>query len=756
MFTLFPRRIAATLALCVTALLIVVPRAVLSSSTTANVLPNGWTLRPPSREITQTGTMPQGGAASPDGSVLAVVESGFNPPALSLFATRDLRLIRRIGLTGAFGRPVWTPGGILIAGANADAVLEVDPQKGTVQTFPVGKNTWPVSVAARGALVAVATDRDGSIRIGSLDGLSRARAIHVGGQPGGFAFSEDGKRLFVAIRSASYIAVVNLQTATVRHIPTDLHPTDVLVKSGMIYVAQSDADTIGVYDAATLKLDRDIFVGALPPFIGSSPNALASQGDSIFVSLGAANEVAVLRDDKVVERLPAGWYPTDAIPIRDNLFILDGKGEGTKPNPGFEVMRPGFQDYVAAIEYGSIRVVSLAGTLPPANPQGQSGFRTRPPHGTIVRNGGPIAHVFFILKENRTYDQILGDVGFGNSDAKLAWFGQRVTPNQHVLARRFGIFDRFYASGEVSDSGHNWADTAIANDYVERYWPPAYGGRNDDDHVMDGAGAHLPHNGYMWDAARRAHVTFRDYGEMAQLPGDGNNTITAPSLVNHFDPKYVSWGLSYSDVDRESEWHREFEQFIKSGTVPQLEYVWLPNDHTAGSRPGQLTPAALIAQNDYAVGLMVQAISRSDIWRSSVIFITEDDAQDGADHVSDQRTTLYVVSPYSRGGVNDDHYSTVAVLRTIELFLGIKPLTTYDASALPLYSAFTSAPNLAPFDAIAPEIDLTARNAKTAYGARRSEIANFSRPDAVSAKVLTDILAHNRSFTPTPVRNFQP
>jgi DNA-binding beta-propeller fold protein YncE len=739
--------------LALVAMLLVVPRVGVSSSAPASILPNGWILRPPSGAMKQTGTMPQGATASPDGSVLAVVESGFNPPALTLYATRDLHLIRRIRLSGAFGRPVWTPGGILVAGANADAVFEVDPRSGAVRSFPVGKNTWPASVAVCGRFVAVATNKDGSVRIGSLDHLGRARPTYVGAQPGNLTFSAHGRRLFVAIRSASYVAVVNVRTGAVQHLQTELHPTDVLLRRGLLYVAQSDADTVGVYDAATLKLVREIFVGALPPFIGSSPNALATQGGSIFVSLGAANEVAVLRGGKVAERLPAGWYPTDAIPVKNRLFILDGKGEGTKPNPGFDVMSSGFHDYVAAIEYGSIRVISLTGSSPPTNPQGQRGFRLRPPVGTIVRRGGPITHVFFILKENRTYDQILGDIGAGNSDAKLAWFGQRVTPNQHALARRFGIFDNFYASGEVSDTGHNWADTAIANDYVERYWPSAYGGRNDDDHVLDGAGAHVPRNGYMWDAARRAHVSFRDYGEMAQLPGDGDHTITAPSLARHYDPKYVSWNLGYSDLDREKEWQREFERFVKSGTVPQLEYMWLPNDHTAGSRAGQLTPAAMIAQNDYATGLIVQAISHSSIWPSSVIFITEDDAQDGADHVSDQRTTLYVVSPYARGGVIHEHYSTVGVLRTIELFLGIEPLTTYDATAVPLYAAFTSVPKLAPFDALAPEIDLTARNMKTAYGEHRSAIANFKKPDAVPAKLLTDILAHNRSFTLASGRN---
>lgn len=709
------------------------------------ILPNGWTLQPPVGPVTQTGTMPQGAALSPDGSTLAVVESGFNPPALSLYATRNLHPIRRVALRGAFGRPVWTRSGILVAGANADCVYDVNPANGSVHAYPVGLHTWPVSVAANDGVLAVATDTDGSVRIGRLDAIASAKRIPVGAQPGNLAFSNDGSKLFVAVHSGSYVASVDVRSAHVTRIETGLHPADVLVRGNVLYVAQSDADALGSYDTRTGKRIADVFVGTMPQSIGSSPNALAANANSIFVSLGAANEVAVVRGDKVVARLPAGWYPTDVVPFGNRVFIINGKGEGTKPNPRFDLMSTGNTDYVAAIEFGSIRVVPTSGTTPPPNAQGAAGYRASAPATTIVHKGGPITHVFFILKENRTYDQVLGDIGRGNSDPKLVWFGERVTPNQHALARRFGIFDNFYTSGEVSDAGHNWADEAFANDYVERYWPPVYGGRADNDHNSDPGGAHVPHGGYMWDAARRAHVSFRDYGEMTNLSGDPRHPTMALGLGTNVDTKYEGWNLDYSDLDREKEWQREFTQLVAAGKLPQLEYIWLPNDHTYGSRAGKLTPAAYVAQNDYALGLMIQAITHSKVWKSSVIFISEDDAQDGADHVSDQRSPLYVVSPYARGGLIHAHYSTVSVLRTIELFLGIQPLSTYDATAVPLYSAFDTTPQTQPVTVIPPRIDLNARNAKAAYGERLSEKADFTRPDAVSPAMLTDILAHNRS-----------
>jgi DNA-binding beta-propeller fold protein YncE len=713
-----------------------------AASDGVSVLPNGWVLGVPNGPMVQTGTMPQGAAISSDGATLAVVESGFNPPALVLYATRNLQLVRRYPLAGAFGRPVWIGRGILVAGANADAVFYVDAAGAAVRKIALPRNSYPVAVAASRGIVAVATDGDGAIRIGQLAALRTARSIHVGHQVGNLAFSSDGSSVFVAVRSASYVAKVDVGTGTVRRVRTDLHPSDVLVAGKRVYVAQADADTVGEYDAATGRRLADTFVGTMAHSIGSSPNALAIADGSIFVSLGAANEIAVLRGGRVTARLPAGWYPTAAIPMGNRLFIVDGKGEGTKANLDFDVMSPGYRNYIAAIEYGSIREIARNGESP-ANPQGAVNAATPPPQ-TVVRQGGPIQHVFFILKENRTYDQILGDMPEGNGDAKLVYFGARVTPNQHALAQRFGLFDNFYASGEVSDPGHNWADGAFANDYVERMWPPAYGGRNDNDEVLSGIGAAVPSSGYMWDAARRAGVSFRDYGEMALMPAiEGHVAATAPSLGDRFDPHYVGWDLNYSDVDRYKEWKREFDGFLATGSVPQLEYMWLPNDHTAGTRAGRLTPAAYIASNDYAVGLIVSAISHSAIWPSSAIFITEDDAQDGADHVSDQRTTLYIASPYATGGLMHDQYSTVSVLRTIEQMLGMKPLSNYDATAAPLYAAFGTTANLQPFDTIAAKVDLTARNSKVAYAERLSERLNFSRPDAVAPGVMTDILAHS-------------
>jgi DNA-binding beta-propeller fold protein YncE len=714
------------------------------------VLPNGWVMRAPAGMMTYTDTMPQGAAASPDGKTLAVVESGFNPPTLRLYGTADLTQIASIPLKGAFGRPLWRDDShVVVAGANADAIYDVDVNAQSARAIAMPKKSYPTAVATDGKLFAVATDGDASVRIGALDDLRNATPVHVGGHIGGLAFTADGATLLASNWASDFVVAVDTRTLSARLIRTGLHPSDILTVGNAAYVAESDADTVGLYDVASGRRLASIFVGerGAGTLVGASPNALALRGNAVFVSLGAANSVAVIRNRRVVGRLDAGWYPTDVVPVENRLFIINGKGEGTRPNPYFEPQHPGYYDYIASIQYGSIRVLDpTTEPLGAGNPQGAQGWQSSAAD-PVVRKGGPIQHVFFILKENRTYDQVLGDMPEGNGDAKLTWFGARVTPNQHALAARFGLFDNMYASGEVSESGHNWADGAFVNDYVERSWPVIYGDRGGTDDTLAGAGAAVPRNGYIWQAAVAARVSFRDYGEMANTPNiTGPGFSTAPSLQGLSDPHYVSWNLNYSDFGRVREWRREFDAFVHRGNVPQLEYMWLPNDHTYGSRAGKLTPVSYVAQNDDAVGLIVDAISHSPIWKSSVIFITEDDAQDGSDHVSDQRTTLYVVSPYARGGLQHAHYSTLSVLRTMELMLGIKPLSTYDAMAVPLYAAFTPVAHLAPFDAIPPRVSLTARNSRLAYGASMSAALDFNRPDAIAGPVLAHIIARNRGW----------
>ncbi|HYL27747.1 MAG TPA: hypothetical protein VEW74_07915, partial [Candidatus Nitrosotalea sp.] len=299
--------------------------------------------------------MPQGGAISADGTTLAVVEAGYNPPALALYATKDLHLLRHFALKGAFGRPVWLGPRVLVAGANADAIFNIDTHSGAVRSIALPHGSYPIAIAASHGIVAVANDGNGTVLIGKLAAIRTARPIHAGNQLGGLAFSSDGRRLFAAVRSGSDVAAIDSRTGALTRIGTGLHPSDVLVAGNTLYVANSDADTVGEYDVAGGKRIANVFVGTISQRIGSSPNALAMQNGTLFVSLGAANEIAMVRGGRVTARLPAGWYPTDAVPLGERLFVIDGKGEGTKPNPAFDVFGRSDRDYIAAIQFGSIR-----------------------------------------------------------------------------------------------------------------------------------------------------------------------------------------------------------------------------------------------------------------------------------------------------------------------------------------------------------------------------------------------------------------
>ncbi len=721
------------------------------------ILPNAWRLSPAAGPAIGTGTMPQGLALSPDGRTLAVVESGVNPPALRLLETPGLREIKVIPLDGAFGKPVWRDAThVLVAGANTDSILNVDTSNGSIAQSSAGKGAWPVA-AAMSASGTMASVNDG---FGSVD--VSGTAVRTGAHPSDAVFSTDGKTLYVASRQPSAVVAIDVASKSVTQtIPVGLHPSALALSSdgSELYVAESDDDAVGVIDTRSNQEVAHVPVGlhtSRAAGYGASPNALAVHGADLFVSLGAENAVAVVRNRRLVERIPVGWYPTGvAVGSDGTLYVSNGKGEGMPANPQFNPFHRSAPGYVGSITVGSVRAIppsayasarataQTAAAIADAVPE----WTPAPDSATVLRAHGPIQHVIYVIKENRSYDQVLGDIPNANGDSALVEFGSAVTPNQHLLARRFGVFDNAYTDAQVSANGHNWTDAAFANDYVERFWPPNYGGRRDAYDFQSGTAPDVPHNGYLWDAAARAHVNFRDYGEDIDFPGHGVavGINTFSGLRGEFDPRYIGWDLNYSDLSRYAEWKREFDAFAAHGTLPQLEIVYLPNDHTYGTAPGHLTPQAYIATNDQAVGKLVQTVSHSRYWKSTAIFILEDDAQNGPDHVSDQRSTFYVASPYARGGVQHGHYSTVSFVRTIELLLGIPPLSIYDATARPLYDAFaTHAVNAAQFDAVPARTPLTATNKKTAYGAALSARLDFTHPDAVDPNVLNDILAHAR------------
>jgi hypothetical protein len=354
-----------------------------------------------------------------------------------------------------------------------------------------------------------------------------------------------------------------------------------------------------------------------------------------------------------------------------------------------------------------------------------------------------IRYVFYIIKENRTYDQVFGDLPQGEGDSSLTLFGRDVTPNHHQLAETFVLFDDFYVDAEVSADGHEWSMGAIATDFVEKLWPTNYSGRGFPYPSEGMFRAAAPDAGYLWDAAARAGITYRSYGEFAEY-GPGNTypvRATVPALEGHVAPNYPPWDLDVPDVRRAEAFIKEFNFLAIVGQVPRLNIIRLPNDHTAGTRPGSPTPRSMVADNDLALGAIVSAISHSDVWKESAIFVLEDDSQNGPDHIDAHRSIALIASPYARRGfVDHTMYDTASMLRTIELILGLPPMSQYDAAAMPMVLAFRDVPDTTAYTGVPNRIPLDSLNARTAYGADLSMRMNFAVLDAAPEELLNEII----------------
>jgi phospholipase C len=351
-----------------------------------------------------------------------------------------------------------------------------------------------------------------------------------------------------------------------------------------------------------------------------------------------------------------------------------------------------------------------------------------------TRRYPPFKHVIYIIKENRTYDQVLGDLKEGDGEASLVYFPDiTITPNHHALARRFGLFDRFFVNAEVSSQGHIWSTAAYVTDYGEKIIPSAYAGKRGD---VDGEDSDEPERGFLWTLANRSGVTFRDYGEMVK----GGWPVTQHDLGADVNPDYVPFDLVTQDQKRADVWIAEHQHFVRDGNMPQLELMWLPMDHLTAARPGKCTPYACMADNDLALGRIVQALSHSPYWKDTVIFVVEDDAQAGPDHVDSHRAPFYAISAYNKPGTVHRFANTTDVIAAIEDILGMGRLSKFDYFSRSLADIFAPTPEMTPFDAITPKQDLNEKNPQNTAAARLSEGLDLSAPDRVDDQVYNRIL----------------
>jgi DNA-binding beta-propeller fold protein YncE len=681
--------------------------------------------------------------------------------------------------------------------------------------------------------------------------------------PYAVAATRDGKRAWISLWNGSEVDELDLDAGTVAHripllppaSPTNpgSHPTALLLSPSedRLYVALANADRIAAVNTASGQVTA-LLSTELPgeKYSGTFPNALAQNaaGDRLYAADASANSVAVFdvghlnsssggTPVSALGFVPTEWYPTALAVQGGDLFVVTGKGQGPGPNNAVLPPPPGQQNlpnarpyhpYIAALIHGSVARLNLQkaqSELAELTRQAvESNRMQKAPEPMRFASGkSPIQHVIYIIKENRTYDQILGDMKEANGDPSLVMYGEDITPNQHALARQFGILDNFYTSGEVSGNGHVWSTAAITSDYTEKTWEISYRGG---ERIYDYEGevshgfplqqgipdVNEPATGYLWGDVARAGLTYRHYGEFVSTewcddteaeqppmagtphpqgeacakafikpseplpdylgqPHGGPNpwpwavpiiardVPTKPELVGHFDPRFPDFNLAFPDQLRVDEFLNEFDGFVqarrqgqKSGEMPQYVMLRLPNDHTMGTRPGGPKPEASVADNDLAVGRVAEALSHSPYWDDTAIFVLEDDAQDGQDHVDSHRSPAYVISRYAPGSaaqpfVDHHFYTTVNMIRTMEALLGLPPMNNNDAWAPPMVELFSGPPIQQPFTADDRNLKsglLYQTNVLKAPGAKASAHMDFSHADAVDTAKLNRILWRER------------
>jgi DNA-binding beta-propeller fold protein YncE len=802
-------------------LLFVLVLAVLSSSQQVpreqvGVLPDGgfllnsgWRVKPAGTQI-PLDTLPMSSALSPDGRFLVVLNGGYRPPSLSVLDTKDGHEIGRTQVADAWlglafssnGRTLWVGGGsqASIFEFSFDENGKLQPSR-TFEIVKAADRTshdfiGDVAVSPDGHLLyACDLYHDNIVVVNTQSGVVIDR-FKTGRRPYRILFHPDGKTFYVT--SWADGTMHRHQTnngAQLQSIRLGAHPTDMVWRDrataseegentswkARIFVSAANTNNVyavGAADSGDLRNVETINVGTTPSHpLGMTPSALALSPDQsrLYVVCSGANAAAVVdvteSRSRVLGFVPTGWYPTAAKALADGrLVVINGRGSrsyansnGPKPTKGGNAA---VEQYVARMQTGS------ASFIPPPSDDELKNYTTEvlanSPYTDEKLDAQPtgippaIQHVLYIVKENRTYDQVLGDIGKGASDPSLCLFPEKVSPNHHKLAREFVLFDNFYVNSDVSADGHNWSTSAIANDYVEKMWPGNYGGRAKDYGFEGGEPAALPPAGYLWTNAAARGLSMRNYGYWVKnknTPGEDGiqiESVLDPVLAKVTNMKYRSFDTDYPDVKRAQVFLDDLKQFETSNQMPAFLFMRLGNDHTSYTAPGKVAPLSAIADNDYALGMIAEGISHSKFWSSTAIFVLEDDAQNGPDHIDSHRSIAFVISPYTHTGATDSAmYNTTSMLRTMELILHLRPMTHFDAGARPMLNCFSKQPVSTAYQPEKPRISLEERNPGNSPTAARSARLNFSEADLNDDDELNDILwrAIRGSDPPPPVRS---
>lgn len=806
------------------------------------LVPTNQGVEPIGRVVTLPGARPKDLAVSPDGSRVAVLSTA----GVHIFLTSGQRVGGTAFSGGALGI-AWSPdGATLYVSTATDRVARITERDGDWRVrstsrvdvpdpspWERGESAHPTGLAISpdGRRLYVALSKRNKIAFVDPATLQTTEAVAVGAAPYHLKLSSDGARLYIACRGGTLpegeagataptagtriavsaatdaaaggtVAVLDVRTRQVRQVPVGRQPSGMALSPDgrHLYVACSDSDTVVTLDTRTLRVTaaanidppEDPGFGHMPTDVAVSPD-----GRQLLAACGGLNAVAVISSatpQRILGYLPAGWFPIAARVVGSTLIVASAKGFGSRteaPRPAYSVRTSlGVLQFIPLSELS--RLPQHTATVARRNRWGRgiaAQARPVPPRPVPARVGEPsvFQYVVYILKENHTYDVMLGDMPEGNGDPSLTLFGENVTPNQHALARQFVLLDNTYTSGTNSADGHHWSMAAIANAYLEQ---------NYDAHTRSypySGGDPLANSptGFLWTAARDAGISLRVYGEFANRPRivdtwgaqrptwrrlwedyrNGTNRFRISSGTDNaalrpfLHPVYVGFPMTVSDQWRADQFLADLTQWEKFGRMPRLCILLLPNNHTSGLTPGMPTPRAAVADNDLALGRIVDRLSKSRFWRQMLILVIEDDSMLGLDHVDGHRTVAQVISPYTRrGSTISVPYNHTSFVRTIGLVLGLPAMNRFDRSATPLTACFTNTPDFRPFTFLPNKVPLDELNplpSEQRGEARRLTLASSRQDWSDVDKANPEVVARSawltiRGSKPFPRHAFRP
>ena len=706
----------------------------------AILLPTGKSLDPAGRAI-PVGNMPLAMVAAPGGQKLLVLLSGWRHQGIQVVDVASGNIAQTVELNSSFLGIAVSGTTVFASGANdnvvhvfswSDEKLVAQPDIKGVK-YPAG-----MAVSPDGRRLYVAENMESTLAVIDLASGSVMQRFATGRYPYGVAVAKDGS-VYVSAWGGSTISVFRLEQGELvadGAIEAGRHPsTMILNRSGSrLYATLAGLDRIAVIDPVRKRVLRYLDdSSAAGPNEGSTPNALALSADEslLYVAEADNNAVAIFRGETLAGRIPVDWYPSALLTVDKQLLVLNSKGNGTHPNPkGRQPTSPNAEVrdvYTLAQINGSIRVIDD----PVAKPEwtkavhAANNWTAPKPH-----RYPPFKHVIYIIKENRTYDQVFGDLPQGDGDPSLLYFPAIASPNHRALAARFGLFDRFFTNAEVSSQGHVWSTAGYVTDFTEKVVHSSYAHKRPE---VDEGEAEDPASGYLWTRAIEQKISMRNYGEFSATDQETRQPKgLKPGLSKLTSLIYPPYDLTIQDQKRADAWITEFNEYVRTDSLPTLQLMHLGNDHTAGGRAGRPTTRAYFADNDLALGRIISALSKSKYWKDTAVFVVEDDAQDGPDHVDSHRSVMFVISAYNRPGVIHRFVNTTDVLATIEQIIGMRPMSQFDYYSRPLSEIFAGKADLTPYELLTPDVPLDEKNPGNTPAAKASAMLDLSRPDIIN------------------------